>query len=121
MTVLIADGIAFKVNRFPAHVLNSLGFFVEKRMYPMRRENEKRILPADVLQVCHPPAFAPAALKLGGGNLVFGEELFINYLGVFVLGDCALDIEPVSAPDVAHSELLNEPTHSSCSVMIIHS
>lgn len=104
----VGYGIALEFDRVAAAVPDLLFLLLLKRMVALGRQKQKPVLVADVLHVREAAAFAIGSLSLTDVNSVFFDQLYIERQRIVFRTDSPRDIEPVSMPEVGHSDLLNQ-------------
>ncbi len=115
-----ADGIGHKAQGMSPNVPDQLALQGEEWVFAVRRQEHEEIAVAQILQAGFAMLAPPAPGPFRHGDAVTIDQFSVRRLRLLVRGDSAPDVEVVTAPDIAHGQLLNESRHRSGHAPIKH-
>lgn len=110
----VRNRIAFEFDRVSAAVADLLSLLVLEQVVSFGCQKQKPGLETDVLHVCQSASFTIGPLSFADGDVVFGNQLYIQGGRVFARFDATGNVEPVSVAEVRHSDLLDKSFWRCC-------
>jgi hypothetical protein len=102
MTASVTDGIPAELDRMFSSIPDEASFFVKERVLSVSREEQKRPLETEVLDVRKPGRFAASPRSLSKRDAVLFDDVLVYGPRILFLRDLSAHVEKVSTADVGN-------------------